>query len=638
MCGIAGIYQWDGGTPEREVIQRMTARLAHRGPDGAGVHVETGVALGHRRLSIIDLSERAAQPMANARGDVWLTFNGEIYNYRELRRQLENEGARFRTDSDSETILHLYEAYGDDVRGFLNELRGMFAFAIWDERHQRLILARDRLGIKPLLFYVGKDFIAFASEMDALLEHPEVPRKMDWTSVFDYLTLLTVPSPHTIFQGVEHLKPGAVLVTERGKIRAFSYWKLEENMKPAIMDARAADEELEAALAEAVRLHLVADVEVGAFLSGGVDSGLVTAMATEQGSEGMQTFSATFPDEEVDEGPWAKEAARRLGTNHTEFAAAEGFLDGIETITRFFDQPMAITSAVSLFHLSRLARERVKVVLTGDGGDEIFGGYERHRAFPAPARAASWMPEGMRPAVGRVGVKVLPAWVRRRSSALKKAHGLAAQLARDETSLYVPRLYYWTPEAALKMLPPEFRRDVDVDRYKSRVRKLFALCPAPDRVTRMLFVDLHTTLVDEMLTKVDRMTMAHGLEARVPLLDHKVVELGMRIAGPLKRQGGQGKLPLRRLVASRLGRETAERGKYGFNSPLEDWLRDDGATRAKFAELWPQTAATQAFAPKELEAARVNFYKNQGVSAMNLFTLLTFGLWAGPRGIAAKVP
>ena len=244
MCGIAGIYQWDGGTPEREVIQRMTARLAHRGPDGEGLHVEKGVALGHRRLSIIDLSERAAQPMANARGDVWLTFNGEIYNYRELRRQLENEGARFRTDSDSETILHLYEAYGDDVRGFLNELRGMFAFAIWDEHRQRLILARDRLGIKPLLFYAGKDFIAFASEMDALLECPQVPRKMDWTSVFDYLTLLTVPSPHTIFQGVEHLKPGAALVAERGKIRAFSYWKLEENMKPAITDARAADEEL----------------------------------------------------------------------------------------------------------------------------------------------------------------------------------------------------------------------------------------------------------------------------------------------------------------------------------------------------------------------------------------------------------
>jgi asparagine synthase (glutamine-hydrolysing) len=509
----------------------------------------------------------------------------------------------------------------------------MFAFAIWDSSRQRLVVARDRLGIKPLVFYVGQNFVAFASDMDALTEHPDVPRKLDYTSLYEYLTLLTVPAPHTIFQDIEHLKPGALLVAERGKLRAFSYWKLEENMSPEIKDAHAADEELEAALSEAVRLHLIADVEVGAFLSGGVDSGLVTALATEQGAAGIQTFSATFPDEEVDEGPWAKEAARRLGTTHTEFAAVEGFLDGLEDIAHYFDQPMAITSAISLYHLSKTARERVKVVLTGDGGDELFGGYERHRAYPAPARAASWMPEGMRPVVGRVGVSVLPTWARRRSEAVKKAHGLAAQLARDETSLYVPRLYYWKPEEALNLLPPDLWRDIDTERYRLRARRLFDRCPSRDRVTRMLFVDLHTTLVDEMLAKVDRMTMAHGLEARVPLLDHKVVELAMRIAGPLKRQGGVGKLPLRRLVAPRLGQSTAQRGKYGFNSPLEDWLRDDGPTRAKFSELWPQIADTKAFDAKKLEAARAKFYKHEGVTAMNLFTLLAFGLWADGRGL-----
>jgi asparagine synthase (glutamine-hydrolysing) len=511
----------------------------------------------------------------------------------------------------------------------------MFAFALWDARRQRLVLARDRLGIKPLLFYIGPDFIAFASEMDALLEHPGVPRTLDWTSLYDYLTLLTVPAPHTIFQGLEYLRPGAVLVAERGQVRAYSYWRLEENMSPVISDARAANEELEATLAEATRLHLIADVEVGAFLSGGVDSGLVTALATEQGAAGLQTISATFPEEAVDEGPWAKDAARRLGTKHTEFAVKEGFLDDIEEIVAYFDQPMAITSAVSLYHLSRLARQRVKVVLTGDGGDELFGGYSRHRHYPAPVKSASWMPEGARPIVGRVGVAVLPAWARRHSSMLQKAHGMAAQLARDETSLYVPRLYYWKPEEALKLLPRDIWREVDTERYKRQVRRLFARCPSSDRLTRMLFVDLHTSLVDEMLTKVDRMTMAHGLEARVPLLDHKVVELGMRINGPLKRQGEMGKLPLRHLVASRLGRETAERGKYGFNSPLDDWLREDGATRAKLTELWPQVAATNAFAAGQPEAARMQFYKNNETSGMNLFTLLAFGLWAGLRGVRA---
>ncbi len=635
MCGIAGIYQWEGGTPEREVIQRMTARLAHRGPDGEGLHVGTGVALGHRRLAIIDLSERGAQPMANFRGDVWLTFNGEIYNYRELRRRLENEGARFRTDSDSETILHLYEAYGDVINGFLNELRGMFAFAIWDERRQRLLVARDRLGIKPLFYHIGADFLAFASELSALTEHPEVPRRMDWTSLFDYLTLLTIPTPHTIFQDVHVLQPGHVLVAEHGKTRSFPYWRLEDAMTQPLTNAQEADEELESVLAEATRLHLIADVEVGAFLSGGIDSGLVVALATEQGAAGIQTFAATFPGEEVNEGPWAREAAQRLGTQHTEFAVSAGFLESIEDIAQYFDQPMAITSAVSLYHLSRMARQRVKVVLTGDGGDELFAGYQRHRPYPAPLKAAGWMPEGARPVVGRLGVRALPEWARRHSSALKKAHGVAAQLARDETSLYIPRLYYWAPEAALNLLPRDVWPQVNTERYGARVRSILARCPSPDKLTRMLFVDLHTSLVDEMLTKVDRMTMAHGLEARVPLLDHKVVELGMRISGALKRQGEKGKLPLRRLVASRLGRETAERGKYGFNSPLEAWLRDDHQTRTQFNDLWPQAAATQAFEAKALDAARAGFDKNQGVSAMNLFTLLTFGLWAGPRGVSA---
>lgn len=638
MCGIAGIFRRDGATPEREIINAMTTRLAHRGPDGAGVHISAGIALGHRRLAIIDLTDRAAQPMPDAAGQVWLTFNGEIYNYRELRATLEKQGARFRTDSDSETLLHLYAAHADAPQKFLSQLRGMFAFAIWDAPRCRLLIARDRLGIKPLYFYQNKDFLAFASELDAVTAPPSVPRRLDWTSLYEYLTLLTVPGPHTIFQDIKCLPPGHFLMAQDDKLNVSAYWSLADAMAsaPVIANEKQADEELSATLQEAVRLHLIADVEVGSFLSGGVDSGLVTALASEQNATPLRTFSATFPGTEVNEGHWAAEAAQTLGTKHTEFAVNDGFLDGLPDIVRRFDQPLALTSAVSLYHISRQARTGIKVVLTGDGGDELFAGYERHRPYVTPPGVARWLPANTRPTVGKLGLAALPAWAVKSSATLQKARGLASALARDETALYLPRIAYWSGDDALNLLPRDVWPHIERDRYTAHVRRLFATCPTSDRLTRMLFVDLHTTLVDEMLTKVDRMTMAHGLEARVPLLDHRVVELGMNIAGNLKRRDSSGKLPLRRLVAAKLGTETATRSKRGFNSPLEDWLRDDAATRAQFSHMWTQVAASNAFSGSATDAARIAFDQRTGsVSAMNLFTLLTFGLWAESRGVRA---
>lgn len=635
MCGIAGIFQRDGATPDQAVIRAMTTRLAHRGPDGAGVHTAAGIALGHRRLAIIDLTDRAAQPMPDATSQVWLTFNGEIYNYRELRAQLEKQGARFRTDSDSETLLHLYAAHADAPQKFLSQLRGMFAFAIWDAPRRRLLIARDRLGIKPLYFYQNKDFLAFASELDAVTTHPAVPRRLDWTSLYDYLTLLSVPGPHTIFQDIKCLPPGHFLLAQDDKLNISAYWSLADAMAaaPVITNDQRADEELAAALQEAVRLHLVADVEVGAFLSGGVDSGLVTALASEQSATPLRTFSATFPGAEVNEGHWAAEAAQTLGTKHTEFATQAGFLDSLATVVKFLDQPLATASAVSLYHIAELAQYQIKVVLTGDGGDEIFAGYNRHRPYPAPASFVRWLPDNVRPTAGQLGLAVLPSWVRQHSKTLQKVHSLATALARDEVALYLPRLYTWSPAAALNLLPRDVWPHLATERYPQQVRDLLAQCPTSDKLTRMLFVDVHTTLVDEMLTKVDRMTMAHGLEARVPLLDHHIVELAMRGPGDYKRHGEAGKLPLRRLVTAHLGPATAQRGKYGFNSPLEDWLHNDPATRAKFTALWPQVLATGAFDPAQLAAARTAFDTRQGVSATNLYTLLVFGAWATERRV-----
>jgi asparagine synthase (glutamine-hydrolysing) len=573
--------------------------------------------------------------MSNEDGSVWLSFNGEIYNYRQLRSALESRGHHFRSDSDSETLVHLYEDHSDDLQEFLKSVRGMFAFAIWDGKRQRLLLARDRLGIKPLVYHLSDSFIAFASDLDSLTACDAVPRCIDWTSLYEYLALLTVPGPHTIFRDVYSLEPGCMLAIERGRARQFRYWQPDIQPSDTITDAGEADEMIEAALVESVRLHLVADVEVGAFLSGGIDSSLVTAMAADEMDSALRTFSAAFPGERVDEGRWAKEASAKLKTAHTEFALREGFLDDIERVTEAMDQPMALTSALSLFALSRLARERVKVVLTGDGGDELFAGYNRHRPYKAPARAVEWIPAKARPALGRIGRIALPRWARNRSSALQKAYALSTALARDEAELYAPRLYYIQPADALALIHQDALSEIDADRYTDRVRRLFESCRYEDTVSRMLAVDLQTSLADEMLSKVDRMTMAWGLEARVPLLDHTLVEIAARVPASIKRSGETGKLPLRRLAERRLGREVAERAKRGFNSPLEEWLRRDRATRSRFDALWSAANECRLFDSHALESLKERVDRNGEPGAMNLFALLVCGLWACQRGIRA---
>jgi asparagine synthase (glutamine-hydrolysing) len=398
MCGIAGVYNWREPTSQQSVVSEMMNRLRRRGPDGSGVHSEAGIALGHRRLSIIDLSERGAQPLSNEDGTIWLSFNGEIYNYRQLRRELESRGHRFRSDSDSEVLVHLYEDSKDDLLRFLASVRGMFGFAIWDRGRQRLVLARDRLGIKPLVFYLDESFIAFASDLDALTACPGVPRKLDWTSLFEYLVFLTIPGPNTIFQNVRYLSPGSILSIERGVTSELRYWGLESDSSDSFSDYHQADEAIEETLDEAVRFHLIADVEVGAFLSAGVDSGLVTAIASESGGRKLRTFAATFPGEEEDEGSAARSASELLGTRHTEFAVTGGFLDSIVDVVAAMDQPLALTSAVSLFQLSQRASAEVKVVLTGDGGDELFGGYSRHRPYAMPSYTSGrWSNRSGRP-------------------------------------------------------------------------------------------------------------------------------------------------------------------------------------------------------------------------------------------------
>jgi len=631
MCGIAGLV--DDGTPEEDIRAQLCALirpLIGRGPDGDGAFADSGIGLAHSRLAIVDLSERGRQPLANEDETVWVVCNGEIYNHRELRRDLEGRGHVFRSGSDCEVLVHLYEEHSDAPEQVPKQLRGMFAFALWDVRRRRLLLGRDRLGIKPLFYHEHDGLLVFGSTVDAVVGHRNVPAQLDWTSIYEYLLLLSVPGPSTVYQGVRHLPPGSLLVREGGHSRLLTYWRVEDCAQGRIGDEKEAVQKLEAALSDSATVHLEADVEVGAFLSGGLDSGLVTAFAQAGAGFPLQSFCATFPGEPVDEGPWAAETASRLGTRHSTLPVRSGFLDGLDEAVAAMDQPLALTSALSLFHLSRLARQHVKVVLTGDGGDELFAGYRRHRPYLPSAQVLRSLPIWSWRPLARTVDALIPSRLAAHAPLLSKARNAFGALLRDEALSYVPRLYVQEPDTALGMLPHDARPGVDRDRYRDRIRAILTRMPSSDSVTRMLLLDLQTSLSDEMLTKVDRMTMAHALEARVPLLDPAVIEVALSWRNRTGQNETDTKRPLRCLAESRLGTNIASRPKSGFNSPLQRWLTSEPITQ--------QQIRTRQRAATILDPSAWDSLIQGGpaaAGAVPLFAGLVLETWAKQRRVSA---
>ncbi len=629
MCGIAAARSADPARIAPEVLESVSAALARRGPDGSGVFRDGDMALVHRRLSIVDLSERGAQPMSGEDGTVVLTCNGEIYNHRALRARLEAAGHRFRSESDSEVILHLHEEDPDGPERWLPSLEGMFAFVLLDRQRRRLVAARDRLGIKPLATYRDDGFVAFASDLDALRRFPGVPSEVDWTSVHDYLCLLTVPGPFTIFRGISMVEPGTVVVIDGDRERTVRWW--DPPAGPPI-PARDAAEALETVLGVAVRSHLVADVEVGAFLSGGLDSGVVVSMAAETSPGRLRTFAATFPGEDVDESLAARAAAHRAGVLHREHASTGDFLGGIEDAVAAMDQPLGLTSALSLHALSLAARRDLKVVLTGDGGDEILAGYDRHRSPAGVPRSLRWVPGAARPAVGAALAAAVPAALAARVRAARSVRAAGDALRGTEAGLYLRRLRVLPPSAALALLPRDARPAVDLRRHERRVAEVFAGCPFEDPLNRVLYADLRTSLVDEMMAKADRMTMATGLEARVPFLDRAVVELALRIPGPAKRRGDRGKIPLREIARRRLGGEAADRPKTGFRAPLDRWLREDAETRTRRDRFWPLVESCPLLDGAAVGGAWADYEARRSRPGVDsIMGLLVLALWTAGR-------
>ena len=563
MCGIAGRFNYSAFAPvDGDVLAAMTGVIAHRGPDAAGYYRSAGIGLGHRRLSIIDLAT-GDQPLGNEDGTIQTVFNGEIYNFADVRAELIARGHRFRTGSDTEIIVHGYEEWGERC---VDRFRGMFAFAVWDEPNRRLLLARDRLGVKPLYYseIPGRGLV-FGSEIKSLLEDADVPRKWRADALDAYLTLLYIPAPDTIYQGIHKLPPGHVLVAENGRCRVTRYWDLSFTGDG---DARREDEyldELDAQLREAVRLRLVSDVPLGAFLSGGIDSSTVVAYMKEVSDAPPVTIAVGFEHKAFDEVEHAETVARHLGCEFHALVADPQVETLLPKLAWHFDEPFADSSAVPTYYVSKAARELVTVALSGDGGDELWAGYARHRVEHWEQRVR----KSLGPAARAAGVlaRALPLSV-------KGARALRHLAARPDDAYAIKHAYgMFEADAKQRLYSGDFSSAVQRADAFASFREAYRQCASPDPLDKALYVDARTYMIDDVLTKVDRMSMAVSLEAREPLLDHRLLEFAARVPISLKLKNGRGKYLLRRLLERRVPRSITERGKRGFAAPIGDWLR-----------------------------------------------------------------
>ena len=611
MCGIAGIVRWDGQPVREDEIRAMCGVMAHRGPDDEGVYIGDGVAIGMRRLSIIDLSN-GFQPISNEDGSVWIVFNGEIYNYQELRRDLQRRGHTFKTASDTETIVHLYEDVGPRC---VDRLRGMFAFAIWDTRRRRILLARDRLGIKPLYYYERDGALLFASELKPILQLADVERSLDWESVGHLFTTLATPATRSIVKGVSKLEPARFAVASQGRnLRIERYWDLDFSPNERATEDEFV-EQLRDQLAEAVTLHQVSDVPVGAFLSGGLDSSAVVAMMSRPNDVDLKTFSIGFAEATHDELPYAREVAARFGTDHYDLVLRPNVVQIIEDLTWYLDEPFGDTSAIPTYMVSKLAAEHVKVVLSGDGGDELFAGYDKY-VVEGRERVRERIPRALRRAAGAIGA-VMP-------------HGMTGRRFLRHLALEGPDRYF---DASTMFHVDEIRRLFRPEALAHIARHdPWAVSraewrePAGDWLAAAQYDDINRYLPIDILTKVDRMSMAHSIEARPPLLDHKFVEFAATIPARWRLAGRDTKYIFKRAMRGILPDAIIDRQKHGFAVPLAHWFRGELAAFARDVLLSETCRERGIFDTRTVERLFLLHQRGRDLD-LQLWTMLSFELW-----------
>jgi asparagine synthase (glutamine-hydrolysing) len=635
MCGIAGFVETADSTApftldeSRSLVHRMCDVIRHRGPDDEGVWVNEGVALGMRRLSIIDLST-GHQPIHNEDQTVWIVFNGEIYNFPELRRELEAAGHRFYTNTDTEAIVHAYEQWGT---GAIRRLRGMFGLAIWDVRTKSLLIARDRAGIKPMYYADVNGRLYFGSELKSLLEAPDLPRDLDLDALDHYLSFLYTPREGSIFKRVRKLPPGHLMTWRNGTLKVEQYWQLsaEEDFRGSEGDAVA---QLRRVLTDAVRCHLLSDVPLGAFLSGGIDSSLVVGLMSEISGSRVKTFSIGFDEPAFDELEHARKVAQHFGTEHHEFVVKPDAISILDRLVWHFDEPFADPSAIPTWYVSEMARRHVTVVLSGDGGDELFGGYDRYVPHPRVVAFDRYSPRALR-RVAAIAAAQLPHGARGKN--------FLRHIGRDEQGRYLDAIRFFGADEKPALLSAEVRRALrgpDPETRLAQHFERFAHLPWPSQMMRF---DAETYLPEDVLTKVDRMSMAHSIESRVPLLDNEVIDFAATLPASLKIKDGRRKHVLKEVAATLLPRDILERRKQGFGVPLGTWFR--GNLRELFADtlLSPSSLQRGYFEPAFVRQIVDEHLAGTRDHMWQLWQLVVFERWqqqyagrAGTESISAE--
>ena len=629
MCGIVGIIDSKNRPIDESLIKKMCSALKHRGPDDEGIYINhsnnssgVSVALGHRRLSIIDLSESGHQPMPNEDNTIWILCNGEVYNFMQLREELENRGHLFRSKTDTEVIIHLYEEMGEDC---VKRLRGMFAFAIWDQKQQKLILARDRVGKKPLLYsYIDNKVFIFASEFNSLLQNPLMERKINFKAIHHYLTYLCIPAPMTAFENIYKLLPGHILIFNDGKIEIKKYWELDFSNKINISE-REASNEVVRLLKEAVKLRLTSDVPFGAFLSGGIDSSIVVALMSELLNKPIETFSIGFEEKGYNELAYARIVAKRFGTKHYEFVVKPNAIEILPKLIEHYGEPFADSSAVPTFYLSQLTKKYVTVVLNGDGGDEVFAGYKHHFA----SRLADYyyrFPHFLKTKLINKIVSFLPKNASRQS---KIAH--LRRFVEAGNLNCAERYQRW-----IEIFSRDLKREIYSDEFNSKTFNIdsseiiveqFARGKFFDSIDASLFVDTTVYLPNDLLVKMDIATMANSLEARSPFLDHHLIEFAARLPSTMKVRWLTSKYILKHALKGLVPNRILRRDKMGFALPMGSWFRNQSKDFLIDTLLSARSIKRGYFNPNEITKLVNNHISGKIDYAHHLWTLLILELW-----------
>lgn len=625
MCGITGWANLDSRAPSpegaKDLLHSMCERMTHRGPDDEGLFIANGTALGMRRLAIIDLVT-GEQPVFNEDKSVAVILNGEIYNYRELRRELERRGHSFSSQSDTEVLPHLYEEYADEM---VQHLNGMFAFALWDSKRRRLLIARDRFGEKPLYWGVFNNTLLFASEPKVLLAHPAVKSSLNLQALREYLSFDYVPAPLTIYEGISKLPAAHTLTLENGRIETRSYWCLSyKTSEPPPTETDAAEHLLEL-LADSVRLRLVSDVPLGVLLSGGVDSSAVAALAVRASTEAVKTFSISFAESSFDESSYARAVAKYLGTDHHEERLSANLAANlVSEIGSWMDEPFSDPSLVPTYLLSRFTRKHVTVALGGDGGDELFAGYPMYRGHRWAANYSK-IPGALRAGIIEPLVGMLPIKTKNLSFDYK-----ATRFVTGAKYDPVARHHIWfgsfNPREQEMLLTPEVLRNTNGDIYRE-ARAMMAECDSTDVVEQMQSLDTRLYLAEDILTKVDRASMAVSLEVRAPFLDHRVAEFAASLPPGYKLRGGKTKYILKRAIKDYLPPFVTRRGKKGFGVPVAEWLK--GKLRPLARDLLSPDRVRKAgvFNPEYVTKLQDEHERGVANHRKLLWTLLMFELW-----------